>query len=865
MNDHNHPLPSAPERLLRAAIADSAKAATIVGDLREEYAERPAGLRRTVGFSLVCLSIALRYGPGTLVDIARVDVRHARKALGRAKTYTLTSVATLALGIGTAATILTIAYGALARPLPYPDARELVRWGQTPLANPGGINSTAVANFIDLARHTSQFQGLAAEALRAANVGTESGAEPILASSVTANYFDVLGVRPTLGRGFTAEDDEPGATPVVLIGDRLWRRTFGAAPDVVGRAIRLDTEPHIVVGVLPAAVAFPGDPQAWTTFRWDANARSVRRRRNIEPIGRLRPGVSLERGRDELAAIFADLAGAHPADNSQSTVAAMAYSDWLLGRSGPNRALLPLIAAAAALLLFISFLNVTNLALGRAEASRHEHALRAALGASWLRQLTGRISEAVLVVGPAGLMSAAIASWAVPLVITRYGASIPRAATIAPDRTTAAIIAVASLVAVALLALSAGRSRSTGSLGLGRRATTTTLRLRRRLVTLQIGLASGLLYGAVLLGSMVATLARVDLGVPLDRAMTFLVNLPAGRYGDPLQIRNYIEDLGSRLSEMPGVLHVGATSRAPFAGGTNGGVAPVGDPAHAEPLAEWRTVTPGFFQALGLPLVAGRDFVASSGAPGRAAIVSESLGRTLFPDRSPVGGRVVLEGDRTPYEVRGVVGDLRDFGPTRPLRPTIYVRHGAEPGFSSARAMTFVVRTAEAPLRLVPEIRRHVRELDADVAVERLSTLGALATRSYGVSRTTAATVVVLFAAIALALGSIGVYGVMAFGVEARTREIGVRLAMGDTPPGIVRRILSDGLRLTAAGLALGAGIAWFLDGLLGTFVVRDAAPGQPVTVVISMALLTMATALACAVPARRASRLRPTEALRES
>jgi ABC-type antimicrobial peptide transport system permease subunit len=328
-------------------------------------------------------------------------------------------------------------------------------------------------------------------------------------------------------------------------------------------------------------------------------------------------------------------------------------------------------------------------------------------------------------------------------------------------------------------------------------------------------------------------------------------------------MRDAFRDLLARLRALPRVTHAGATSRTPFSGGTNGEVRAADDPARTEPLAEWRAVTPGLFGALGLTITSGRPFddrAAASGA--RVAIVSERLARALF-DGSAVG-RAVLMDKRDPFEVIGVVSDLRDFGPTRPARPTIYVPHASEPGFASMTTMTVVVRTTGDPLALVPEIRRHLRELDADAAMQRVATLEALATRSFGTSRTTAATVVIALAGVALVLGAIGVFGVVAFGVQQRAREFGVRLALGDTPAGILRRVLGDGLRMTVAGTALGAMAAWFVGRFVESFSVPTMGPGRASTVAVALVILGAVTLAASAAPARRAAALSPTEALRE-
>jgi putative ABC transport system permease protein len=598
------------------------------------------------------------------------------------------------------------------------------------------------------------------------------------------------------------------------------------------------------------------------TFRWEPSDRLVRKSRQIEPNGRLAPGVSLAAASAQLVTRFAELANAYPDENGNTTVAVMPLADWMLGRRGPNSNLLPLLAAVAVALLLVSYLNVATLAIGCAEARRHETALRTVLGASGWRQWNRRLAEGTGIAGMGATGGALLAFWSIPLVLTRYGTSIPRAATIAPDAVTGLVIAIAATIGAAMIAVSGTRSSIAAPSDFNRRTATGALTLRRRLVAVQIGLASGLVYGAMLLGGTLASLARVDLGVPLDHALTFSLGANAGRYTTPDQIHQFFSDVEDQLRQLPGVVAVGATTRLPFFGGTNGSVSAADDPSRIEPIAEWRVVTPEFFAALGLPVNLGRDFLHIPRTSTRLVVISEMLAASLFPSQTAVGRVVKLE-DGDPYEVVGVVGDLRDFGPTRPGRPTVYLRHGSEAGFASATTLNLVLRSRGNPLSLVPAIRERLRTVDSDAAIQNVQTLATLAVQARGASRMTATTVVVTLAALALLLGMIGVFGVVTVGVEQRTREIGVRLALGDTPPGIIRRILADGARMSLAGLALGTASAWLIHQLIGSFLVQSASPSRPASAALAIGVLMIATLVACVVPARRAAQLSPVDALR--
>lgn len=854
------PLPHWPARFLLAVLGHTAAAASILGDLREEYAPHAPGIRRTLAYSLACVSVAFRYLPPLLLDVMRVELRHAVRSLAHARTYVVAAVLTLSVGVGIVATLLTITYGSLLRPLPYPRPHELIGLGQSPLTGQGAgsINSIAVANLRDLSSGLQQLSGVAGFVYRRVTLTTPAGAQQALTASVTGNFFDVLEARPLLGRTFTFADDVAGSAPTVILAETLWRREFHARPDIVGQMIRLDTQPHLVIGVMPAHLPWPGSPQAWVPMQWTVEQAAVRNRRAIEAIGRMTTGATLAGASDELRARFARLAEAHPAENGKSTIATRPLVDIMIGSIGPHQTLLPLLAGLAGAMLLVAYLNLGTLATGRREARQHESALRHVLGAAGWRRHLSRWTEAglICVAGAAG--GTLLTAWTIPVVLSRYGRTIARADTIGLDASTAVIIALAAFGGALVLAAGARETAPLSVSHLNRRTATRSGAVRRRLVAVQIGLAGGLVYGAVLIGGMVASLARVDLGVPLGQALTFGVGIPPARYDSPERVRNFFLQLEDTMRTMPSITGAGGTSRVPFAGGTNGEVGNAHDPAVPPVLAEWRAITPGFVSAIGLPLIAGQDFSSRPPDGSRPVLVSEDLSVALFGTARGVG-RSVRIGSTSPYVVSGIVGNIRDFGPARAGRPTIYFLHGSEAGFQSTTDMTVVVRgPAQASM-----IRQRIAGIDPDIAIRSVESLDTLATRSLGSDRTTARTVLVVFAALALLLGMVGVFGVAAVNVEQRTREIGIRLAIGDTPSGILRRIMHDGLRVAALGLTLGVAVAWWVHHLVRAFLVSDHQPNSFFVAGLVLAALLTATTVASFIPARRAARLSPVDALR--
>lgn len=868
-------LPIWPERLLRRVLPDDDGRETILGDLHEEHTAD--GRVSSVRYTLACLRLTAEYAlvrvasrftlAGLSTESVWIDTRQSIAALRRSRTYTVTAVATLALGIATITTMATIVYGALLRPLPFRDPQQLVRIGTLFLESPGSsLSSMAPANLLDVARASVTLSDVGAYSFQRAVLSTDALTERALGATTTGNLLAELGVTPVAGRVLTPADGRTGAESVVVIGEKLWQRFFARDPAAVGQTITIDLMPHTIVGVVPASAFLPGGPEFWTTFRWTAAQAAERRRQNIEGIGRLREGASVDQARAELRMIATDLARLDPANNGKRTIGLLPFADFYANSAGVSSlSVLKLVGAGAAVILLVSLINVTTLTIGRAEQRRRDASIHRALGASGARLLQRRVIEAVVIAMPAAAVGLGLATWLVPIVIARFGDSVPRAATIAVDEFSVWTAVIASAIATLVLALSSRlkHERHADSLRTDTRTMTSARpTTRRMLVTLQIGLAATVLYGALVVGATLWSLARIDLGVPTDHAVVFELGLPTERYASPAQVNQFFEDVTGRLRSMPGVEAVGITSRTPFAGGTNGAVSRADDPTKTLPIVEFRAVSPGFFAALGLTSQSGRVFAGPADRESDVAVISASLAKALFGEARAIGEPLVLDADRV-VRVIGVVPDFRDFGPARPSRPTIYLRHGSRRGFESNASMSVIVRGGPPVVTLLPMIRTAVRDADPAVPVDRLTPLATLAERAQGVSRRAAGSMLTMFTGMAILLGAIGIAGVVAFNVQRRRREIGVRLALGATPSSIVKSVLREGLALSVAGSLVGVvGILW-INQLLTAVVVTSITPGFAWAMAGVVGVLGVVALLASALPARRAARVNVIETLR--
>ena len=804
------------------------------------------------------------------MDTLRQDLVYALRRLCQTPGFTLVAVATLALGIGANSAIFSVVNAVLLRPLPYDEPDRLVRVWQTWKGKDAGVYSPP--NFLDTAAAASSFEGMAAADGGGVTL-TDAGAPVRLeAASVSASFFDVLRVRPALGRAFTAEENDPGRSKVAVLGHSLWRDRLGADPSVVGRSIVLDREPHVVVGVAPQGFAFPEGTQIGRPLEYDERFRTKSRGAwYLTVIGRLRPGATVASAGHEVAAIAAGLARQHPDANEGVGAAVVPLHTSLVG---DVRTALLLLLGAVGLVLLIACVNVANLLLARVAARETEIAIRTALGAGRGRLLRQLLTESVLLGAIGGAAGVALAALSLDTLLALQPQGVPRLGEVGIDRTVLAFAAALSLATGLLFGVFP-------SLQMTRRATAQALRegsrgllggrghrLRGSLVVGQIALAMMLLAGAGLLVRSFARLRAVDPGFRRESALTFRISLPETAYAEDSRRTWFHDELQGRLGALPGVLSVGGVTGLPLSGVQFDisfeveGRPPL--PPAQQPSMETRVATPGYFATMGIPVGRGRGFeAADDGHAPQVVLLSEAAVRRYFPGEDPLGKVLKIgmgrgEGKRRAGgEVVGIVGDVKELGLADEYPPEVYVAYAQYPTGS----MDVVVRTAVSPRSLARSVESVVAGLDPQLPVARLATLDEVVARSISEPRFY---VVLLgaFAGTALLLAALGIFGVMSFAVVQRSREIGIRVALGADPREVLRMVLGQALVLAGIGVAAGLLGALALSRAIAGLLF-DLSPTDPATLASMAAALALVAVVASYLPARRAMRVDPMVVLR--
>jgi putative ABC transport system permease protein len=811
------------------------------------------------------------------------DLRYAARTLGRSPGFTAAAVLTLALGIGANAAVWSVVHAVLLRPLPYPHPERLVMLWETASQEPR--DSFSGPDFLDYRERLAgrdgrkPFAGLAAFIASGVQLDGENGPERIRGCTATEGFFQLLGARPSLGRTFLAEDHRPGAAPVIVLTDGLWRRRFGADPRIVGKSLPVNGRSATVVGVLPAGFRFsiPGflrPVEVWTPLALSPGG--DRGGHMLRVLGRLKPGVTSDAVQSELAATAALLARQYPGTNDGVGVRLIPLHEQIAGSS--RRALLVLLTAVG-LVLLTACANVANLLLARAASRRREIAVRRALGAGRLRLVSQLLAESLLLAALGGGLGLLFAAWGLDLLVPLGGAQLPRADEIGFDRATVAFTAGAVLLTALLFglapALSAARQApgeglregERGGSGVGRR------RARGALAVAEVALALVLSTGAGLLIRSFLGLLDTRPGFEPRGVLTATVVLPKWKYHEGPAQAAALEQLVDRVAALPGVRVAGAIDDLPLDGDRDANTYVVpGMPADAKSLpdAEIRSITPGYFAAMGIPLAAGRPFAAAdSGKAPPVVIVNQALARSSFPGVDPVGKRLSFDGKEW-LEIVGVAGDVRDLALDAPAEREIYRPAAQTPGIR----MTLVLAGGErgnanagnpgnaAISGLANAVRQAAQAVDRELVVTRVEpmteVIGAgLAERRFHVL------LLGLFAAAAFALAALGVYGVISSGVAERTREIGIRVALGAGRGAVLRMVLGQGAALAAAGVAIGTALALGLTQLLAGLLYGVGA-ADPGTFAAAALLLASVALFASLLPAARAARLDPVVALKE-
>ncbi len=787
------------------------------------------------------------------------DVRYALRALLRAPGFTLVSSVTLALGMGASLTIFSFLAAVLAASAPVRDMDRLAAIWSHDRGQAETKNVVSLADFIEWKRRARSFDRMAATERGAANLADADGPLRVAMLRTTADYFDVLGIRPALGRPLTPADEVPGAPPIIVLPDRLWRDRFRASPAALGRSVRVDGVPATIVGVMPPERISSGVIVPLTI---DPAARDAEARR-LFVLGRLAPGVTLEHARAEMTAIAAALERERPADRGW-TVNTRPLAEEFLGSNA--KVVFAMLGGAVLALLLIGCANVANLTLVRGAGRARELAVRAALGAHRAQLVRQLLAETLLVSAAAGVMGVGLGAWGLTalqaLLPTRLttGAALDRAAIVAAVILSLAVTVIVGLVPALRVtgggaaALHAGAARRIAGGG----------RLRETLVGVEVALAVTLLIVAGLLARTLVALERVEPGFEIDHVLTARLSLPPAA-GDDAAAATIFARAVDRIAQVPGVTLAAATSRMPVTGSRYNpnrtveidGSAPRGREA---PSAQDLTVTPAYFRAFGIPVKRGREFSAADGAGAPlVTAISDAMARRYWPGRSPLGARIRVGGE-APGEWRtvvAVVGDVRNDDIDAPPVPHVYLPLAQQP----RREMSFVIRTSGEPAPLADAVRNAVLELDRHDPLYDVATMRDIVERDLRDSVVLIDTLV-LFALVALLLAGIGVYGVVSCAVAQRTQEIGVRMALGASAGHVLKLVVRQGLAPVVAGLAAGVASGVGLSHLMAA-VLYKVRPGDPVTVAAVAGLLFAVAVAAAAIPARRATTVDPLVALR--
>jgi putative ABC transport system permease protein len=808
-----------------------------------------------------------RPAPLTVAATWARDFRYAARGLRRSPAFTAIAVLTLALGVGVNTAIFSVVNAVMLRPLPFGSPERLVRLYESNPERNWPEFSVSDPNFLDWRGQATSWDALAATTGSSSSLTWDSGAEVVRSIRVTPEFLGVLGIVPALGRDFRSDEARPAQpSQTAILNDGLWRRLFGADPSALGRVIPINGAPHTIVGILPPGFEWGNNLELLLPFAPDP-ARS-RGDHQLTVIGRLKAGVSLDSATAELKGIAADLARQYPVDNEGWSVRLRSFYDWLVPEA--TRQSLVVLQGAVALVLLIACVNVANLLLARGVARQKELAIRVAVGASRGRILWHGALESLVLAAVSTAAGVALA--AVTLrALTIYAAdTVPRIDDASIDLRVLAFAALSSLVAALLFgvlpSMHAARvhggqvlhDSSRGSTG-GRARQ----RLRATLTVAEVALSVALLIGAGLLLRSFLTLQRVDPGFEVNAVMTGRVMLADREAFDTSAKRaDFWRRMNTAIAALPGITAVSTGSSVPLGGGsasTEITVPGAEVTPGVQPSAEWRVAMPGYFKAMGIPL-RGREFTEADGIGAPAMlIVSEALARTYWPGEDAVGKTITPRslGNR-PHTIVGVAGDLRSFGLDRDVRPTIYYSGLAAPVFNP---MYLVWRSAVDPASLVPAIREAIRGVHPKAALYDVAAASDLLDNSFGPRRLNLY-LLGLFATVALVLAAIGLFGVMAYLVSQRTREIGVRLALGAQRREVLQLIVGHGVSLALAGAVLGVVVALWLTRLMSSLLFSVSAT-DPVTFISVPLVLVVVALIACYVPARRAMRVDPMTALR--
>ena len=794
------------------------------------------------------------------------DLRYGIRMLLNKPGFSAVALITLALGIGANTIIFSVVNGVLLNPLPFPDSDRLVRLGES---HPKWKGNFTYASFLDLGNETESVENIAGARFWSDNlIGNGGEPEQVSIMLVSANFFGALGVPPLLGRTFTREEDTAGNSNVVVLSNALWQRRYGGDPNIIGKPIKFANHESTVIGVMPPGfqsdILFPGQYDVWSPLVAGDKLRDNRRAHLLAVVARLKPRATMQQAEAELNAIAAGINKRNPGvDDPELSVTIIGLQERIV--AGMRPALLVLLCAVGCVLL-IACANVANLLLARSAAREKEIAIRLALGASrWriARQLLTESTLLGLAGGSAGLL---VAFWGVDSIVALAPGNLPRMDQVHLDGRVLVFTSLVSLVTGILFGMAPALQLPKMSIhevvkDSGRGATGSRRRwLRQSLVVTEVAVALVLLIGAGLLINSFWRLLRTDRG--FDERNVLTVNLMLSRYSTPEQQITFLRTVLERVAQAPGARAVGLTSALPLRGGAatdfvvEGRSYELGD----EPTADIRTIDSNYFRTMGIPLRAGRTF-ADSDSPDspKVMVINETMARRFWPNEDPIGKRVTMKDWGPPLtgEIVGIAGDVKQATLDADPIPTIYWPYTQFPIIFN----TLVIRSDGNPLNLVGAVKSQVWSVDSIQPISNVETMGQILASSVATRRFNMI-LISLFAATALALASVGIYGVISYTVSQRTHEIGIRMALGAKGSDVVKLVVAQGVALTISGVVVGVAASLGLTRLMSTLLF-GVGPTDVATFASVALLLTVVALTACVIPARRATKVDPMFALR--
>jgi putative ABC transport system permease protein len=804
------------------------------------------------------------------------DLRYALRVLVKNPGFTLVAVLTLALGIGANTAIFSVVNTVLLKPLPYPNPDSLVKiWTHfTGIGLPNDQNWFSPPEFRDVRQQNRSLSDVSVVSTGTFSLGVSGNPQSLNGATVSPNFFTLLGINPRLGRTFSAEEGEQGHDRVIVLGYGLWQRVFGSDPQIVGKDIAIDGRARKVIGVMPQGFEYPSPADLWTpqVFAPTDFAPKNRGNHGYEVLARIKPGLSLAQARSDMESVSKSIIEQNRAYPYQKFGFALILHPVLEETVGDVKTSLWVLMGAVGFVLLLVCANVAGLLLVRSTARQKEIAVRIALGAGIRRVVRQLLTESLLLSLVGGLLGLLLTPLLLRVIVTLSATALPRVVSTGID-VGALLFTFAVAVGTGILfglapALEASRGVQYQILKEGGRTGTegrTTQRLRRIFVAAEAALAVLLLAGSGLLLRSFVKLLAVDPGFRSENVLTVQVALPNAKYPKPEQTRAFFRDLVDRVQKLPGVQAAGAVSSLPLSGSGNSGTTTVDSravsPQDGSPEADWRVLTPGFFEAMGVSLVSGRFFDArDADTASPVAIIDETMARTYWPNEDPIGKRIKRGGTESPTPWMSIVGVVRHVR-YRTLEARSRVQLYWPEAQNPTNFMGLAIRTSADPMSLAPAVQKTVLELDPEQPVDHVLTMQDVMADSLARRRLTL-TLLAAFAGGAILLAALGIYGVTAYMVTQRQQEIGLRMALGASRTDVLGLVVKQGMSLMLAGLGAGLllslGLTWVLGSLL--FSVR---PYDPISLAAAAAALAVVALLACSLPAWRAARVDPLVALR--